>query len=106
MIRIRKRCSRHALLGTGFAGPLLALGHLHEIPRRLDIQHFAHFVADHCGLAAAVAAYALLRSAGNHPFHTGKIRGQSLTSGMLALLLFSSRRRGFALALGDYFFAD
>ncbi len=38
---------RHALLGTGFAGPLLALGHLHEIPRRLDIQHFADFVADH-----------------------------------------------------------
>jgi hypothetical protein len=30
-------------------------------------------------------------------------RGQSLTSGMLAFLLFPNKRRSFALAFGDYF---
>ena len=95
---------RHALFGTGFACPLLAFGYLDEIPRRLHIQYFADFVANHGSLSAAVTAYALLRRAGYHPFHTGKIRGQSLTSGMLAFLLFSNWRRGLALAFGDYFF--
>ena len=69
---VGKSRSRHALLGTGFAGPLLALGHLDEIPRRLDIQHFADFVADHRGVAAAVAAYALLRQCRQSPVPHGE----------------------------------
>jgi len=35
---VRERRSHHALLGTGFAGSLLALGHFDEVPRRFDIQ--------------------------------------------------------------------
>jgi len=102
---VRKSRCHHAFLGAGFAGPLLALGHLHEIARRLDGQHFAHFVADHGVAKAALAAYALLRSAGNHPFHAGKIGGQSLASGMRTLLPFRSRRRCRAFALGNHLFA-
>jgi len=51
---------------------------LNEIPRRLNIQHFADFVANHGGLSAAVAAYALLRLQAT-PFHT-EDRGRPRTA--------------------------
>lgn len=86
-----KRRRHHAVRGTGFAGPLLALGQLHEIPRQFDIQHLAEFATDHRGIAAAVTAYALLLRADNHPFHRVEIHRQSLTSGTLAFLWFSNR---------------
>ena len=98
-----QRRGHHALLGTGFAGPFLALGHLYEIPRRLDIQHFASFVADHFGFGAAVAAYTLFRRAGDYTLYTRQVGRECLAAGVLAFLLCFRNRRSLTLTLGSHF---
>ena len=105
---VRERRSHHALLGTGFAGALLALDYLHEILGRLHVENFADFVADHLRDSAAVTALALLRRADNDLLHAGKIGGQCLAAGMrtpLLFLLLIFRRAGqrLAFALRNYF---
>jgi hypothetical protein len=52
----------HGASLTAAAGPLFALGHAHEVARRLDIHLFALVVADHRRLCPALPA-GLLRAA-------------------------------------------
>src|SRR5437660_9505253 len=58
------------------AGPLFALGHTHEVARRLYIHLFAFVVADHRGLCPALPAD-LLRAA-DYFLDARQILGQAL----------------------------
>src|SRR5664280_1919728 len=102
-----QRCGGHTEFFAFLAGTLLAPGHLHEVLRRLHIQLFAYFVANHRRLTAAAAAYTLLWRAGNHPLHTRQFRRQRLAARVLTLLLFRRWRQHFAFALcGNFHVAD
>ena len=97
----------HALLLALLADPLLALDDFHEILGRLDLEHLALVVADHCGFQAALVAHALVGSTSDDLFHAGQVGRKCLPAGVrapLPLLLIRLRQR-FPLALGLNFFA-
>ena len=91
----RHRRRRHAALFALLAGPLLALGHQHEVLGRLHIQLLALVVADHRRFRAAAAAGALFRRAGNRSRSTrGRSAGNSWRPGCLRLASFAEAGNG------------
>src|SRR5260370_1410998 len=77
------RRALNAVFFTGFAGPLFALGHHHEIFSRLHIELLALLVTDHTVFFTAVSAHTLFRGAGNHLFDARQVCRQLLTARML-----------------------
>jgi hypothetical protein len=57
---IRKRCATDPAFFASLAGSLFALGHLHEVFGRFDIEYFTGFVPDELLLFTADPANALL----------------------------------------------
>src|SRR5260370_11240923 len=92
----RKRCTTDPTFFASLAGSLFALGHLHEVFGRFDIEYFTGFVTDDLFLLTANAANALLGCASDNLFDPLQMRGQLLTSGVFALF-FSRGRDRFAL---------
>ena len=65
------------------AGALFAHDASHEELHRLAVEHFRHLVADDLGIAAALAAHALLRRAGNDFVDTFEMLWQLVAAGMI-----------------------
>lgn len=80
-----RRCLSALFAST--AGALLAFDHPHEVLGRAPIENLGFFVADHGGLAAALAAAALLGRAPNDLIHALKMSWQLLTPRMFAARL-------------------
>src|ERR1700688_1089199 len=78
---LRKRCATDSAFFASLAGSLFALGHLHEVFGRFDIEYFTGFVTDDLFLLTANAANALLGGAWDDLFDPLKMRGHLLTSG-------------------------
>src|SRR4029077_16235803 len=77
---IRQRCPTDPAFFASLAGSLFALGHLHEVFGRFDIEYFTGFVTDDLFLFTANPANALLGCAWDDLFHSLQMRGQLLTS--------------------------
>src|SRR6202162_3368519 len=92
-----KRCATDSAFFASLASSLFALGHLHEVFGRFDIEYFAGFVTDDLFLLTANPANALLGGAGDDLFDSLQMRGQLLTSRMVALF-FNRGRDRFALS--------
>src|ERR1700720_3298455 len=91
---ILKRCATDPAFFASLAGSLFALGQLHEVFGRFDIEYFTGFVTDDLFLLTANAANALLGCASDNLFDPLQMRGQLLTSGVFALFFSRGREIG------------
>ena len=90
-------CATDPAFFASLAGSLFALGHLHEVFGRFDIEYFTGFVSDDLLLFTANPANALFGCAWEDLFDSLQMRGQLLTTRMCPLF-FSRCRDRFALS--------
>src|ERR1700693_4404169 len=88
-----KRCATDSAFFASLASSLFALGHLHEVFGRFDIEYFTGFVTNDLFLFTANPANALLGGAWDNLFDSLQMRGQLLTSRMFALFFNRGRDR-------------
>src|ERR1700720_2701470 len=90
---ILKRCATDSAFFASLASSLFALGHLHEVFGRFDIEYFTSFVTDDLFLLTANPANGLPGCAWDDLFDSLQMSGQLLTSGMFALFFSRCRNR-------------